>query len=93
MSPFNLHGSNLKVETNVEGEVYDNDEWIGAKANLEHNIGNQNKPLLDGLPNLVGEKPVQIEEDPALLAANNADLNRRGVATPKTRKPRTKKTQ
>jgi hypothetical protein len=92
MSPFNLHGSNLKVETNVEGEVYDNDEWIGAKANLEHNIGNRNKPLLDGLP-VLAEKPVQIEEDPALLAANDADLNRRGVATPKTRKPRTKKTQ
>ena len=92
MSPFNLHGSNLKVETNVEGEVYDNDEWIGAKANLEHNIGNQNKPLLDGLP-VLAEKPVQIEEDPALLAANDADLNRRGVATPKTRKPRTKKPQ
>lgn len=92
MAPFNLHGSNLKVETNVEGQMCDNDEWVASRANLEHNIGNLNKPLLEGLPNLVGEKPVQIEEDPDLLAANDADLRKRGVATPtRTRKPRTKK--
>lgn len=90
MSPFNLHGSNLTVQTNVQGEVLDNDEWLSTKNNLEHNQTGSRTPLLDGLPTLV-EKPVQIEEDPALLAANDADLNARGVATPKTRKPRTKK--
>jgi hypothetical protein len=91
MSPFNLHGSNLTVETNVQGEVVDNDEWISTKNNLEHNQTGSKQPLLDGLPTLV-QKPVQIEEDPDLLAANDADLNARGVATPqRTRKPRTKK--
>ena len=88
MSPFNMHGSNLRVETNVEGATLDNDEWIATKAHIEHNIGAQEKPVFDDLLYLA-EKSVQIEEDPALQAANDEDLTRRGL-TPKTRKPRTK---
>ena len=91
MSPFNMHGSNLRVETNVEGTTLDNDEWIATKAHIEHNIGAQEKPVFDDLLYLA-EKSVQIEEDHALQAANDADLTSRGL-TPKTRKPRTKKQQ
>ena len=88
MSPFNMHGSNLRVETNIEGTPLDNDEWIAVKAHIEHNMGAQEKPVFDDLL-YHAEQPVQIEEDPALQAANDADLTSRGL-TPKTRKPRTK---
>ena len=90
MSPFNMHGTHLRVETNVEGTTLDNDEWIAKKAHIEHNIGVQEKPIFDDLH--PAEQPVQIEDDPALQAANDADLTSRGL-TPKTRKPKTKKQQ
>jgi hypothetical protein len=85
--PVNTFKSNLKVETNVGGELVDNDEYQATKANAEHqvqlhseNLWSQSyvSPDEQALQDLYN-KEVKVEEDLSLIAANKQDLKIKGL--------------
>lgn len=88
--PINNYGSNLRVETNVNNVIKDNEEWLAEKNQLEHQ-SNPTEPWHQGyMPPEVVQQKVQelyeefrpVEADPALLEANNQDLKRLNIRNP-----------
>ena len=83
--PVNTFGSNIKVETNVGGEMLDNDEYISKKNNWEHHH-HPTEPWQQGtaeiqdglLQDILLPKSEPIELDPALTTANRNDLKIKG---------------
>lgn len=87
---INTHGSHIKVETNVNGNVVDNDEYVAYKARLEH-TRTENVPWSQSyvppteeqeqqLKELY-EKKVEVKEDPTILTANRELLKAKGIYT------------
>ena len=82
MSPVNVYGSNLRVETNLNGEMVDNEELIQYQNNHRHSH-HPTEPWQRGFTAEVDEQlvkellepsPAPVEDDPQLRAANNNDL-------------------
>jgi hypothetical protein len=88
--PVNTFNSGLRVETNVGGEVVDNDEYIAQKNNWEHSHhptepwqrGYQAEVQEELLQDILMPKSDPIEPDPALLTANRNDLKIKGFHQP-----------
>jgi hypothetical protein len=84
MSPVNTFGSGLRVETNLNGEMVDNEEMIKHKNNYNHSQ-HPDQPWQQGYnaeqqaKELLEPKPTQIDDDPAIRAANNKDLKIKGI--------------
>jgi hypothetical protein len=85
--PINNWDSNLRVETNVNNVIRDNEEWLAEKNQLEHQQ-NPTEPWQQGFvdPQVVQQKIKElyeefkpVEADPALLEANNQDLKRLNI--------------
>ena len=85
--PINNWDSNLRVETNVNGHIKVNDDWIAEKSQLEHQQ-TPSEPWAQGYipPEEVKQKIKElyeefkpVEADPDLLEANNQDLKRLNI--------------
>jgi hypothetical protein len=85
--PVNTFHSNLRVETNVGGELVDNDEYQSSKAKAEHQVQlnstnpwsqSYNAPDEQTLRDLY-TKESQVEPDPSLQQANKQDLKIRNL--------------
>jgi hypothetical protein len=80
----NNYGTNLRVETNVQGNLVDNDEYVATKAAYEHNLQAQPSENAwaanhkDRLQNLY-QPESSFEADPTVLAANKQDLKIRNL--------------
>jgi hypothetical protein len=80
---INTHGSGIRVETNVGGELLDNDAFVIAKANYEHNLEAMPQDTNPWATNyrpreVVFEDTVPaIQPDPELEEANARDLKNR----------------
>ena len=82
MAPINTFDSNLRVVTNVNGDLWDNDEFVAQKAHAEHNdqetsdnpwsqsYNPNNEQALQDLYT----KQTQIDVDPTISDANKQDL-------------------
>ena len=80
--PINTFDSNLRVVTNVNGDLWDNDEFVAQKAHSEHNdqetsdnpwsqsYNPNNEQALQDLYT----KQTQIDVDPTISDANKQDL-------------------
>jgi hypothetical protein len=80
--PVNTFGSGLRVETNVGGELVDNEEFIQYQNNQKHSH-HPSEPWQRGyqaevdealVKELLEPTPEPFEADPALIKANNNDL-------------------
>lgn len=85
--PINTHGSGIRVETNVNGVLKDNDEWVAEKALLEHQT-TPTEPWHQGYvpPEVIQQKVAElyeefrpVEADPEVLEANKKDLKSRNL--------------
>jgi hypothetical protein len=85
--PINNQGSNLRVETNVDGRIVDNDEWVAERAYREHQTP-ANEPWSQGYMDpaelqekiaALYEEFAPVEADPELLQANRNDLKARNL--------------
>ena len=88
--PVNTFGSNLRVETNVGGEMVDNDDFITHQNNYRH-THHPSEPWQKGYQAEVPEELLQdlllpksdpIETDPSLTNAANNNLKRLGIHQP-----------
>jgi hypothetical protein len=82
MSPVNTFGSSLRVETNVGGEMVDNEELIQYQNNQRHSH-HPDQPWMKGYQAEVDEQLVKdllepkhepVADDPKIRAANTNDL-------------------
>jgi hypothetical protein len=87
MSPVNTFGSNLRVETNLNGEMIDNEEFIQYQNNQRHSH-NPTEPWQRGYTAEVDEQlvkellepsPAPVEDNPDIRTANNNDLKIRNL--------------
>jgi hypothetical protein len=85
--PVNTFGSNLRVETNLNGEMVDNDEFIKHQNNYKHSH-HPSEPWQRGytasveealVKDLLEPKHEPVEDDPQLRAAINKDLKTKGI--------------
>ena len=86
--PLNNWDSNLRVETNVNNVIRDNEEWLAEKNQLEHQ-SNPTEPWQQGyvspqdlkaaVDELYEEFSHPVEADPALLEAHKQDLKIRNL--------------
>ena len=80
--PINTFNSNLRVETNVNGNLWDNDEFVAQKAHSEHTVQETSdlpwsqsyKPTNEQALQDLYAKQGQIEVNPTISAANKQDL-------------------
>jgi hypothetical protein len=85
--PINTHGSNIRVETNVEGQMVDNDEWVAERAYREHQTtptepwhqGYEEQQLLKQKIQELYEEFAPVEADPEIINANRKDLKTRNL--------------
>ena len=91
MAIWNHADSPIRVETNVQGKMVDNDEWIADKAALEHKQV-PSEPWAQGYEQAQAEKEemqrkirelyeefTEVQPDPSLTQANNNDLKKRNL--------------
>jgi hypothetical protein len=87
MAPVNTFGSGLRVETNVGGEMVDNEEYIQYQNNQKHSH-HPDQPWHRGytasveealVKDLLEPKHEPVEDDPQLRAAINKDLKTKGI--------------
>jgi hypothetical protein len=85
--PVNTFGSNLRVETNINGAMVDNEEFVQYKNNYNHHH-HPSEPWQQGTTAEVQEELLQdilmpksepVEPDPALIAAHRKDLKIRNL--------------
>jgi hypothetical protein len=85
--PVNTFNSGLRVETNVGGEMVDNEEFIKHQNNYRH-TQHPDQPWQRGYTAAVEEELVKdllepkhepVADDPKLRAANNNDLKIKGI--------------
>ena len=80
--PINTFDTNLRVVTNVNGDLLDNDEFVAQKAHAEHNDqatsdlpwSQSCKPNNEQVLQDLYTKQAQIEVDPTISDANKLDL-------------------
>lgn len=82
--PINTFNSNLRVETNVNGQIVDNDEYTTQKAHQEHSFTenvpwSQNYVSPEEQARALYEDTRPVEDDPKLRAANTKDLKIRNL--------------
>lgn len=77
----NNYGTNLRVVTNVQGNIVDNDEYVATRAAYEHNNQAKVEPTSSQRERLkvMYAPEIVVEEDPALIAANIKDLKNRNL--------------
>ena len=88
--PINNHSGEyggIRVETNVEGHIVDNDQWVAERAYREHQT-QSTEPWSQGYmaPGELEEKIAAlydefapVEADPEILNANRNDLKARNL--------------
>ena len=85
--PINNYGSDLSVETNVNGIIKQNDDWIAERSQLEHQQtpsepwaqGYEEQQLLKQKIRELYEEFAPLEADPEILNANRQDLKTRNL--------------
>lgn len=87
--PINTHNSGIRVTTNVGGELVDNDEFVAAKANYEHNLEAMPQDTQSWATNykpreVFFEDTTSIQLDQQLEAANARDLKNKLHIFPNT---------
>ena len=78
--PINTNGSSIRVETNIQGTIVDNDEWVATKAYLEHHNNDVNAEELNNkaLEDLYNPKSKTVN-DLRIRKANKDDLKLRSI--------------
>lgn len=67
----------IRVETNIQGEIYDHDDWRSYKNSIHENAAQppRGKVATDkDLPTFG-----KVKEDPGITKANSKDLKTRGI--------------
>lgn len=88
--PINNYDTNLRVETNVEGHVVDNDEWQEVRAHIEHSKEAQPQSHSPWATTYVPPEELQrlaeeqfysesLPPDPAVTQAVQKDLRNRNL--------------
>jgi hypothetical protein len=73
----------IRVETNVEGQIIDHEEWKSYKNSIHENASQppRGKVATDrDLPTFG-----KVKEDPSITEANQKDLETRGIKSKKNR--------
>ena len=79
---INTNGSGIRVETNIQGTIVNNDDWIATKAYIEHHSNDANAEELNNkaLEDLYNPK-TRASKDRRISKANNQDLRNRSIPT------------
>ena len=76
------NGSNIRVETNINGVAVDNDVWLQTKSYLEHHTNDTNAAeLSDKALDVLYNKPTKVAKDKRISKANIKDLKERQITT------------
>ena len=75
------NGSNIRVETNINGRSIDNDEWIATKTYIEHHSNDtaSDEIALKALQDLYAP-PSRVAKDKRISKANSKDLKDRSIS-------------
>lgn len=84
--PIRTHGSNIRVETNVNGVIKDNDDWMNERSLLEHQHQDKqpwsqgyNPQEMEEVMNQLYGEPEPIQPDPEVSKANLKDLKTKNL--------------